>query len=243
MKRHLPNSILKLIVVTISAVSMVGCEVQFTPQITPVDFSTPPPMSEIVTVDPDQTLSPLEATGTADAIDTTFPQATREPLANSAGDPEVASYQEAYCDDPNRICYELCYQNTCGIYNGAHARVEQFIKAVDNREAAIIEWESEERTEVASGVAAFGSCATSLLAAAPAYAVVTAADPEPISKTILIVGGAVVAGVVCGGSLLVRSNSAADQRVDEREIAKQTLIAEQSFGFLNDFVEEVEIDE
>ena len=181
--------------------------------------------------------------GTTDAIATAFPAVTQKPLANSAGDPEVASYQEVYCGAPDHICYELCYQNTCGTYDGSRPRVEQFIKAVDDREVAIIDWESEERTERASGVAAFGSCATSLSAAAPAYAVVTAVDPEPISKTILIVGGAVVAGVVCGGSLLVRSNSAADQRVDEREIAKQTLIAEQSFGFLHDFVEEVEFDE
>jgi len=82
-----------------------------------------------------------------------------------------------------------------------------------------------------------------LLAAAPAYVLVTATDPEPITKTLLVVGGVIVGGVVCGGSLLVRSNSSTNQGIDEREISKQTLIAEQSFSFLYENVEEAEIDE
>ena len=222
---------------------MVGCEVEFTPQITPVDFSTPPPISDFVTVAPDQTLTPLEATGTAQAIATAFPVATPVPLANSGGDPEVASYQEVLCGDPDLICYELCYQNNCGTYDGSHPRVQQFIKAVDDRELAILDWESEQRTKNASGVAAFGTCIGSLLGAAPLYGLVTAVDPEPISKTILVGGGVIVGGVLCGGSLLVRSNSATEQGIDESEISKQTLIAEQAYGFMNDFVDQVDADE
>lgn len=241
--RNGPSLFIRLVLLALSTMILIACEVEFTPQITPVDFSTPEPLSDFVTIPPVQTLTPLQATGTADAIATAFPKVTPAPLANSAGDPNVASYQEVYCEDVNRVCYTLCYQNTCGTYDGSHPRVTQFIKAVDDRETAILEWESEGRTKTTSGFAAFGSCATSLLAAAPVYVLVTAADPEPISKTILAVGGLIVGGVVCGGSLLVRSNSVTNQGVDEREISKQTLIAEQSFRFLIENVGEAEINE
>jgi len=92
--RNVPRSLIRLVVLVLSTAILVACEVKFTPQITPIDFSTPGPISEFVTIPPVQTLTPLQATGTADAIATAFPKVTPAPLANSAGDPSIASYQE-----------------------------------------------------------------------------------------------------------------------------------------------------
>ena len=94
-----------------------------------------------------------------------------------------------------------------------------------------------------SGFAAFVSCGATLLSTVPIYGVVTALDPEPISKTILAIGGGVVAVVACGGSLLSYSNADTEQQINETEINKHSLIAEQSFGYLRDFGEEVDLND
>lgn len=233
----------KSAVLLVSLVAIVACEVEFTPDLYNLDLSTPEDATAIGTVAPARTLTGLESTGTAEAALTPIPTITPRPLANQEGDPSVASYQEVWCGDVERVCYELCYLNECGVYDASHPRVAQFIEAVDKREVAVLEWESEARTKRTSGITAFSSCATSVIGSAPAYAVITAADPEPISKTVLAVAGVVVAGVICVNSVLRYSDANTEQDIDEDEIKKQQLIAEQSFGFLRDYGEEVDIDE
>ena len=220
-----------------------ACDVEFEAQITPLVLSSLDATEAFGTVAAKGTLTELELTGTAEGELTPVPTQTPLPSANKRGDPNEASYEEVWCGDIDKVCYELCFINECGVYEVSNPRVSQFIDAVDMREDEILKWESEARTEQRSGFAAFVSCGGTLLSSIPIYGIVTAVDPEPISKTILVGGGAVVALVACGGSLLSLDHSSTEQGIHDTEIDKQTLIAEQSFGYLKDFGEEVELDE
>ncbi len=220
-----------------------GCEVEFSPQITPLVLSTAATDEAFGTVVPAGTLSPAHLTGTAE----TAPILTAVAFANSRsanrrGDVRYSSYEEVWCGDIDTICYQLCFQLQCGIYDVANLRAQQFIDAVDMREDKIEEFRSGGRTKIALDFASFGSCAGTLVAGGGAYVLLTAADPEPVSKTILAIGGAIAAGVLCGGSLIARENVSTDQTVLSREIARQTLITEQAFDNLQEYGEEVELD-
>jgi hypothetical protein len=241
--RHLCN-LARSTVLVAAIVSMVGCEVQFEEHITPLVMSTAVTQPSIGAPGPVGTVSPADASATAEAevILTLVAFAQSQELSpNRRGDPRIASYEEVWCGDINRVCYELCYQSECGIYDATGPRVSQFIVSVNQREIKIIEWESRGRTGIALNFSAFGTCAGTLVAGAQVYALVTAVDPEPISKTILAVGGGIVAGVLCGGSLIGRSNVGTDQAVLEAEIERQRLIAEQAFDYLQQYGEEADV--
>ena len=73
-----------------------------------------------------------------------------------------------------------------------------------------------------------------------AYTVITAADPEPVSKGILAVVGAVIAGVACAGSLFAYGDANTEISIHAEEKRRQELIAEQAFGYLRQYGEEVD---
>lgn len=229
MKKYSNLNFIVLLIVSI-LVSLTACEVEYDPEFTPLIMYGP---------------TGSNVFGTPVTISTTIPEVVigPAPSPNRKGDPRIVSYEEVWCGDVEKICYELCFEMECGIYDASSPRVQQFINAVDDREAAILGWESEARSKRTSGFTAFTSCVTAVVGSAPAYAVVTAADPEPISKTILAVAGVVVAGVICVNSVLNYSDANTEQNIDKDEIMNQQLIAEQSFGFLRDFGEEVDLDE
>jgi len=131
----------------------------------------------------------------------------------------------------------------CGIYDSTHPRVEQFKDAVDAREEAILDWESEGRSKNISGFATFVSCAGTLLSGGGIYVAVTAADPEPVSKTVLAVAGLVVAGVACAGSIISFDDSETEQTIHEETIDRNSMIAEIAFGYLRQYGEEESMDE
>lgn len=230
-----------LFLLSISVLS--ACDVEFEAQITPLVLYTPDATEAFGAVVTEGTLTELEISGTANAELTPVPTQTPVPSANTRGDPSEASYEEVWCGDVEKICYKLCFLDECGVYDVTSPRVSQFVDAVDMREDEILKWESEGRAEQRSSVAAFVSCGGTLLSSIPIYGIITAVDPEPISKTILVGGGAVVALVACGGSLLSLDHASTEQGIHNSEIDKQTLIAEQSFGYLQDFGKEVDLDE
>jgi hypothetical protein len=240
-----PLQLAKATALVLAAFSMAACEVQFTPQVTPLVLVTAAGSPHAFgTVGAAGTASPLDVSATAEAelILTIVAFAQQEPSPNRRGDRRVASYEEVWCGDITRVCYELCFQNECGIYDISNPRVAQFVAAVDSREDEIIALESEARTQRRSGVAAFVSCAGTLLAGGGAYALVTAVDPEPVSKTLLAVGGAIVAGVACGGSLFSYADSGTEVSIHEQELQRQGLVAEQAFEYLRQYGEEVDLD-
>jgi hypothetical protein len=223
---------------------MVACEVQFTPQVTPLVLVTAAGSPHAFgTIGPAGTPSPLEASATAEAeIVLTMVAWPRSWSPPTTGDPRVASYEEAWCGDIERVCYELCYQSQCGTYEASNPRVDQFIAAVDARESMGLEFASKDRTLKALNFAAFGSCVGTVVAGGGVYALVTALDPEPVSKIVLAGVGAVAAGSACIGSLVGRGNVNTDRSELERERSRQALIAEQAFTYLEDYGEEVDLD-
>jgi len=233
----------KAITLVLAAFSMVACEVEFTPQVTPLVLVTAQGSPHAFgTLRPAGTPSPLDASATAEAelILTMVAFAQQESSPNRRGNPRAASYEEVWCGDISRVCYELCFQNDCGVYDISNPRVAQFVAAVDSREDEILALNSDAKSRRRSGVAAFVSCAGTLLAGGGAYALVTAADPEPVSKTLLAIGGAIVAGVACGGSLFSYSDASTEVSIHEQEMQRQGLIAEQAFEYLRQYGEEVD---
>lgn len=225
------------------AIAVAACEVEFTPQVTPLVLVTAQGSPHAFgTIGPAGTPSPLDASATAEAelILTIVAFAQQESSPNRRGNPRSASYEEVWCGDITRVCYELCFQNECSVYEISNPRVAQFIAAVDSREDEILASESNARTRRRSGFAAFVSCAGTLLAGGGAYTLVTAVDPEPVSKTLLAVGGAIVAGVACGGSLFSYSDANTEVSIHEQEMQRQGLIAEQAFEYLRQYGEEVD---
>lgn len=170
------------------------------------------------------------------------PSPSRNHPRTGAAIPMSQAIEEVWCGDIERICYELCFESVSGVYDIENPRVAQFIDAVDAREDEFMAIESEERSQRKSGIAAFVSCAGTLLAGGGAYALITAADHEPVSKTVLAVGGAIVAGVACGGSLFSYGDARTESEIHEAEFERQGLIAEQAWEYLRDFGEEVEFD-
>ena len=79
-----------------------------------------------------------------------------------------------------------------------------------------------------------------MFAGGGAYTVITAADPEPVSKGVLAVIGAIIAVVACGGSLFSYSDANTEVSIHEQEMRRQELIAEQAFGYLRQYGEEVD---
>jgi len=203
--------------------------IQFTPQVTPFVLVT--------------------AAGSPHAFGTVGPEliltlvafAQQEPSPNQRGDPAVASYEEVWCGDITRVCYTLCFRLECGIYDISNPRVAQFVGAVDSRENEFLAVETQQRSQHRSGFTAFVSCAGTLLAGGGAYLLITAADPEPVSKIALAVGGAIVAGVACAGSLFSYGDATTEKSIHEQELQRQELIAEQAFGYLRQYGEEVNL--
>lgn len=238
-------ALFKVAALLLATLAMVGCEVEFTPQVTPLAMQTPLGTPHAFgTIGPAGTLTPLEAEATADAelILTVIAFANQEPSPNSRGEPDVSSYEEVWCGDIDRVCYELCFRSECGIYDIENARVAQFVGAVDGYNDELLSVESGQRSQRKSGIAAFVSCAGTLLAGGGAYTLITAVDPEPVSKTVLAVGGAIVAGVACGGSLFSFADSGIERSIHEQEMQRQDLISEQAWQYLQEFGEEVEFD-
>jgi len=93
-----------------------------------------------------------------------------------------------------------------------------------------------------SFVASVATCAGTAVAGGGIYTVATAVDPEPVSKTILAIGGFVVAGIGCAGSIISHGNSSTNQTHNEETIDKQTDIAERAFYYLQRYGEEEIID-
>jgi hypothetical protein len=229
MKKYFLKSVFYILILSI-VVTLTACEVKYDATFTPLVMYGPTEYNEFGTPVPSGTNFPEVIIGPA-------------PSPNRRGDPRIMSYEEVWCGDVDKICYELCFEMECGIYDVSHPRVQQFIDAVDAREDAILDWESEGRTKNISGFAAFSSCAGTLISGGGVYVTVTAADPEPVSKTILAVGGLIIAGVVCGGSIISYDHSGAEQTIDEETIDDQTMIAEIAFGYLRRYAEEESINE
>ena len=218
--------------------------IQFTPQVTPFVLVTSAGSPHAFgTVGPAGTPSPLEASATAEAelLLTLVAFAQQEPSPNRRGDPAVASYEEVWCGDITRVCFTLCFRSECGIYDISNPRVAQFVGAVDSRVDEFLAVETQQRSQQRSGFTAFVSCAGTLLAGGGAYVLITAADPEPVSKIALAVGGAIVAGVACAGSLFSFGDAGAEKSIHEQELQRQELIAEQAFGYLRQYGEEVDV--
>ena len=236
----------RMTVLLFATASMAACEVQFTPQVTPLVLVTAVGSPHAFgTIGPAGTPSPLEASATAEAevVLTMVALAQKlEPSPNRRGNPRVASYEEVWCGDIERVCYELCYQSQCGTYEASNPRVDQFIAAVDARQTMGLELASKDRTGKALNFAAFGSCVGTVVAGGGVYVLVTAANPEPITKTILAGIGAIAAGSACIGSLVGRGNVNTDRTELEVERNRQALIAEQAFTYLQDYGEEVDLD-
>ena|SRR3990172_6742697 len=234
----------KMTILLLAAASMAACEVQFTPQVTPLVLVTAAGSPHAFgTIGPAGTPSPLEASATAEAEVVLTMVALAQQLApspNRRGDPRAASYEEVWCGDISRICFELCFRSECGVYDISNPRVAQFVDAIDAREDEILATESNVRSRRKSGFAAFVSCAGTLAAGGGAYTLITAVDPEPVSKTVLAVGGAIIAAVACGGSLFAYGDANTEISIHEQEMWRQELIAEQSFEYLRQYGEEVD---
>jgi hypothetical protein len=186
---------------------LVACEVEFTPQITPLVVYAPGTPSSFGTVVVAGTLSPFDATGTAEAILSFSPvPPTVTPTAIISieeGSKWSPTYERVDCgiiDDD--VCFELCYGGDCFIYGNDDDRVERFVDMVDKRNEKITELEILRVEQGDAIIDAFGDCATAGAAAGVSVvAIIGLTAPEPTVSKILggLAGGATV--IICGGSI------------------------------------------
>jgi hypothetical protein len=203
---------------------LVACEVEFTPQITPLVVYAPGTPSSFGTVVVAGTLSPFDATGTAEAIlsfspvpPTVTPTAIVSFEEGSIWNPTFERVECGTIDDD--VCYELCYGGHCYIYGDDDDRVALFVDKLEKRDEKIDELELTRAERGDAALDAFGTCAGAGAAAGTsAVTIIAIANPEPLVSKIIagISGGATL--ILCGGAI---RNAVHTQKIKEQQIIDQ----------------------
>ena len=95
MKKCTSVSILLILIISM-IVSLTACEVEYDPEFTPLVMYGPTEVNEFETPITSGTVYPEVVIGPA-------------PSPNRKGDPRIMSYEEVWCGDIEKICYEICF--------------------------------------------------------------------------------------------------------------------------------------
>jgi hypothetical protein len=154
-------------------------EINYEPQITPVDYFSAEPESPTTSY----------RYGPVDFVKTGFYSPTYKSIPCGSFDAE--------------ICYLLCYAGICYKLSGEDARVEEYIRIVDEREKLIDALGSADRDLIQLYVEVIGNCVKTSGSSALAYgAFVTIYSPEPLTKTLAAILTAAGASIICGVKVL-----------------------------------------
>ena len=221
---------LKATTVLATALSLVACEVQFTPQITPLVLSTAPPSPAIGTVAAGETLVQANATMTAEAeFILTLKALATNLAANKAGNPESAYYEEVICEDLGLQvqCFRLCIKGECAVFpnDTDHTRVQAFLDAVNKIEEEQAKLEDAGFRDATLSFTTLTTCGGVALTLA-------LIDPEPNTKILLGLWGVLVAVGTCGVSILGLDKAQDDGAKSQRTIDDQLINAEAQFRIL-----------